>query len=46
MEQEGAVLLERAIPGASLKDSFSKRNQRSIQIACQVAQKIHQAPDA
>lgn len=44
MEQEGIVLLERAIPGTSLKDSFSRGDQRAVQIACQVAQKLHQAP--
>ncbi len=43
-EQECALLLERAIPGASLKDSFSKKDQHALQIACQVTQKLHQAP--
>lgn len=43
-EQDGALLLERAIPGTPLKDSFSKGDQRALQIACQVAQKLHHAP--
>jgi streptomycin 6-kinase len=43
-EQANALLLKRAIPGTSLKDSFSKGDQRAIHIACQVAQKLHQAP--
>ena len=40
-EEEGALLLERAVPGTSLKDP---RDQKVIQIACQVTQKLHQAP--
>lgn len=40
-EESGALLLERAVLGTSLKDS---RNPNALQIACQVAQKLHQAP--
>ncbi len=40
-EHAGALLLERAVPGTSLKNH---RDPSVLQIACQVAQKLHQAP--
>lgn len=43
-QQEGALLLERAVPGTSLKTYLPKRDTEAIQIACQVTRKLHQAP--
>ncbi|MBY0291778.1 MAG: aminoglycoside phosphotransferase family protein [Alphaproteobacteria bacterium] len=43
-EEKGDLLIGRAIPGTSLKDYFLKSDPRSLQIACQVTQKLHQAP--
>lgn len=43
-EQNGALLLERAVPGTSLKVTFPKGDPRSIRIACQVTQILHKAP--
>lgn len=42
-EEDGALLLERAVPGISLKNYFSKRDPRALQVACQVTQKLHRA---
>lgn len=42
-EDKGMLLLERAMPGASLKSYFSKTEQESIEIVCGVMQKLHQA---
>ena len=41
-QTEGALLLERAIPGHSLKSHLS--NDKSIQIMCDVMRTLHQAP--
>ena len=41
-EDKGMLLLERAVPGASLKNYFPNREQESIEIACVVMQKLHQ----
>jgi streptomycin 6-kinase len=40
--KEGILLLERAIPGALLKNSLPKESR--IEIACKVIEKLHQAP--
>lgn len=37
------LLLERAVPGTSLKCYFPDREQESIEIACRVVKKLHQA---
>ncbi len=40
--KEGVLLLERAVPGALLKNSRPKENR--IEIACKVMERLHQAP--
>lgn len=40
--KEGALLLERAVPGDLLKNSLPK--EKKIEIACKVIEKLHQAP--
>ena len=42
-KDEGMLLLERAVPGTSLKSYFPDREQESIEIACGVIKKLHQA---
>lgn len=39
-----ALLLQRAVPGRLLKNHFPKGNRSAIQIACDVAKRLHQAP--
>jgi streptomycin 6-kinase len=41
---DDALLLQRAVPGKLLKDSFSKGSQVAIEIACNVMKKLHAAP--
>ncbi len=43
-EMTGALLLERAIPGISLKSYFPHQDTEATYIACKVIQKLHQAP--
>jgi len=42
-EDNGMLLLERAMPGASLKSYFPDKEHESIEIACKVMKKLHQA---
>lgn len=42
-EDEGVLLLERSVPGTSLKSYFPDQEQESIEIACGVMKKLHQA---
>jgi len=42
-ENEGMLLLERVVPGASVKRYFPDKEQESIKIACGVMKKLHQA---
>lgn len=42
-EDNCILLLERAMPGASLKSYFPDKEQESIKIACGVIKKLHQA---
>lgn len=42
-EDKGMLLLERAVPGASLKNYFPNREKESIEIACKVMKKLHKA---
>lgn len=42
-EDNGMLLLERAMPGTSLKSYFLDKEQESIEIACEVIKKLHQA---
>ncbi len=41
-QMEGALLLEHAVPGHSLKNNLA--NNQSIQVMCDVMKKLHQAP--
>lgn len=43
-EQNGAILLERAVPGTSLKSYFLSKETEAIEIACNLMKKLHQAP--
>ena len=42
-EDEGMLLLARAVPGTSLKSYFLVKKQKSIEIICGVMKKLHQA---
>lgn len=42
-KDEGMLLLERAMPGTSLKSYSPNREHESIEIACGVIKKLHQA---
>jgi streptomycin 6-kinase len=42
-EDNGMLFLERAVPGMSLKDYFPTKEKESIEIACNVMKKLHQA---
>jgi streptomycin 6-kinase len=42
-EDNGMLLLERAMPGPSLKSYFPDKEQESIEIVCGVMKKLHQA---
>lgn len=42
-EDNGMLLLERSAPGTSLKSYFPNREHESIEIACNVMKKLHQA---
>lgn len=42
-EDNGMLLLERAIPGISLKSYFPAKEKESIEIVCGVMKKLHQA---
>jgi len=42
-EDKGMLLLERAVPGTSLKSYFPDQEHESIEIACIVMKKLHQA---
>lgn len=43
-QREGVILLERVIPGISLKGYFPEKEKESIQIACDLIKKLHQTP--
>lgn len=42
-EDNGILLLERVVPGTSLKSYFPTNENESIEIACRVMKKLHQA---
>ena len=42
--QTGAVLLEQALPGASLHSFFPEKDSHSLEIACDLMQQLHQLP--
>ena len=43
-QKEGALLLERVIPGLSLKSYFPAQDAEAIQIVCDILKRIHLAP--
>lgn len=42
-EEDGILVLERATPGTSLKGYFPHKEEESIEIVCEVMQKLYQA---
>lgn len=42
-EDNGTLLLERVVPGTSLKSYFPNQENESIDIACEVMRRLHQA---
>lgn len=42
--EHGLILIERAIPGESLKSYFPEKENEAIQIVCTIMQRLHQAP--
>ena len=42
-EDDGMLLLERAVPGTSLKSYFPNQEHQSIEIACEAMRRLHQA---
>lgn len=44
VEDDGLLLLERAIPGNTLTSCFPARDNEAILIACNVMKRLHQAP--
>lgn len=43
-EEDGMLLLERAMPGLSLKSYFPKQDYAAIQITCDCIKQLHNAP--
>jgi streptomycin 6-kinase len=41
-QKDGMILIERAVPGISLKPYFSVNEEKSIEIICDVIRKLHQ----
>lgn len=44
MESEGMLLLQRAVPGISLKSYFPGQDDNAIQITCECLKRLHQTP--
>lgn len=42
-EEDGLILLERAVPGTSLKSYFLPKEAENIEIACRVMKQLHKA---
>lgn len=42
-QDDGVLLLQRAVPGISLKHYFPKQGTESLEIACRVMKKLHRA---
>jgi streptomycin 6-kinase len=42
-EEDGIILLERAMPGISLKNYFPSRDDKAIEIACDITKRLHRA---
>lgn len=45
-EEDGVLILERALPGQSLKAYFPDRDDEAVKIVCDVIKRLHQAPIA
>ncbi len=43
LHEPGIILLECAVPGISLKSYYPDREQKSLDVACQVMKKLHEA---
>ncbi len=43
-KQKNALLLQRAFPGYSLKNSKHNKGKKNIEIACTIAERLHKAP--
>ena len=43
-QKNGALLLDRAVPGVSLKSYFPRRDARAVQIACDVMKRLRRVP--
>jgi streptomycin 6-kinase len=41
-QEDGALLLERALPGDSLRDYYPGRDIEAVQIACDIIKRLHQ----
>ena len=44
MEDDGVLLLERAVPGVSLKSYFPEKDHDAIRITCECLKRLHKAP--
>lgn len=44
LENDGMLLLERAVPGTSLKSYFPEKDNDAIQVACDCLKQLHEAP--
>lgn len=44
VEASGWLLLERAVPGCSLKTYFPAQDELAVNIVCEVMRRLHQAP--
>jgi streptomycin 6-kinase len=44
LENDGVLLLERAVSGISLKSYFSEKDNDAIQITCECLRRLHKAP--
>ena len=43
-QKKGALLLERAVPGTSLKEIFPEKESMGLEVAIQTIRQLHQAP--
>ena len=43
-EEDGVLILERSLPGRSLKEYFPDRDDEAVKIVCDVIKRLHQAP--
>jgi streptomycin 6-kinase len=45
-EEDGMLILERVLPGHSLKSSFLGQDDEAVKIVCDIIKRLHQAPIA